>query len=194
MPWPGRVLLGCLGSLVVVSVPVVLLFGLNNAFDRLGGFAFLVGLFAAIVVPIILYQNSHAWILERGFIKGRRSEYSRLAVRSVLLEREVWPGGRGSTDGVFVVTDGRPGRIRIIGVYNWEGSESRLASGGKGSWARSGPKIPTASAPLLPMADVNLMSAVSEAAREIVDLIVRELAVPLEFACVEARQAPDVVD
>jgi len=44
------------------------------------------------------------------------------------------------------------------------------------------------------MADVNLMSAVSEAVRELVDLVVRELRVPLEFACVNARQAPDDVD
>jgi len=83
--------------------------------------------------------------------------------------------------------------LRIMSIYNWESGESRLGSGG-GSLARAGPTVPTAPAPLIATADANLQWTASEAVREVLDLVVRELRSPLEYATINAKAAPDDVD
>jgi hypothetical protein len=196
MPWPGRPLLGCAAPVAIVAIAVWFLSQLSHT-SNLYGMAGMALFFAIIVIPIVIYQNTHAWILRRGFIRqattlGPRywpqSEW--LEARSIVLQRELWPSGRGSTDKVLVVTDGNFA-LRVASVYNWDGHESRLASGGMGSLARSGPTVASAPAPLAASADANLKSWVSEAIHEITDLVVLELGVPLAFVSGYARQDPD---
>ena len=197
MPWPTRTLLGCAGPTAVVAIVAAFAAQLRNE-PGWYGMSVMTCLFAVIVIPIVIYQSSHAWILSRGFIKpattvgGRSWSYSPwLEAQSVVLKRELWPGGRGSTDKVFVVTSSR---LKLLSVYNWEGQESRLGSGGSGSLARSGPTVPAAPAPLMAIADSNLQSAVSESVREIAVLVAHELGVPMTFEFEQARQSPDDVD
>ena len=181
-------------ALVATGAWLIARFG--NA-SGLYGMSLMAILFAIIVVPIVIYQSSHAWVMSRGFIKpamtfGRKlwSESVWLGAQSVLLKRELWPDGRGSTDKVFVVTDASA-PLKLVSIYNWDGHESRLASGGLGSLARSGPMVPDAPAPLMAVADSNLISAVSHSVREIADLAVHELGVPITYACGPAPQSPD---
>jgi hypothetical protein len=192
MPWPWRPLLGCAAPVAIVAIAAWLIPKFNQT-----GFAWMALFFAAVVIPILIYQNSHAWILRRGFIRQATTIGARywpqsewLEARSVVLQRELWPSGRGSTDKVLVMTDGNFA-MSVASVYNWDGHESRLASGGKGSLARSGPTVPSAPAPLATAADVNLKSSVSEAIREITDVVVVELGVPLAYQSGYARQDPD---
>jgi hypothetical protein len=84
----------------------------------------------------------------------------------------------------------RDSRLDIVSVYNWAGKESRLASGGAGSLAHTGPTVPPAPDPLAMIAGAKLMSAVSDAVRELTDLLAGELGVPLSYECVETRQRP----
>lgn len=197
MPWPARPLIGCAAPVAIVAIGVWLIPTFHTS--SLYGFAFMSALFAALVIPIIIYQSSHAWVLSRGFIKPAtalgprywpRSEW--LDAQSVVLRRELWPGGRGSTDKVLVATSSST--WKVVTVYNWAGHESRLASGGMGSLARSGPTVPTAPEPLAATADANLKLSVSEAIREITDLVALELGVPLNYVSGYARQSPDDVD
>jgi len=199
MPWPTRTLLGCAGPTAVVAIIAVFVAQVVHE-PGWYGMSVMTCLFAVIVIPIVIYQNSHAWVLSRGSIKpattfGRRywSASVWLGARSVLVKRELWPGGHGSTDKVFVVTDGRS-PMQLLSVYNWEGRESRLASGGLGSLARTGSTVPAAPAPLMATADSNLQSAVSESVREIAVLAAHELGVPMAFAYGQAHQNPDDVD
>lgn len=199
MPWPARTLLGCAIPVALVSIGAGLIARFGNA-PGMYGLSVMAPIFAAIVIPIVIYQSSHAWVLSRGFIRrartfGRRHwpEPEWLGAKSVVLKRELWPGERGSTDQLLVLTDSSY-PLRVMSVYNWDGDESRLASGGKGSLARSGPTVPSAPAPLAPLSDANLKSSISEAVREIADLLVRELDVPLAYATGYARRRPDDVD
>ena len=196
MPWPWRPLLGCAAPVAIVAIAVWFIsqFSQTSNLYAMAGMALF---FAAVFIPITIYQNSHAWILRRGFIRqattiGARywpqSEWSE--ARSVVLQRELWPSGRGSTDKVLVVTDGNFA-IRVASVYNWDGHESRLASGGMGSLARSGPTVASALAPLEASADAHLKWLVSDSIREITDLVVVELGVPLAYQSGYARQDPD---
>jgi hypothetical protein len=200
MPWPGRPLLGCAVPAAVVAIGAWLAARFANA-DGMYGLSTMTVLFAVIVIPIVIYQSSHAWILRRGFIKpaatlaGRPWPHSGwLSAGSVVLKRELWPGSGGSTDTVWVMTDGTPSPLKVARTYNWDGNESRLASGGMGSLARSGPKVPSAPAPLFVAADVNLKVSVSEAISEIADLVAQELGVPLAYAWSYTRERPDDVD
>jgi hypothetical protein len=196
MPWPGRPLLGCAAPAAIVATGAWVIARFGNA-PGLYGMSLMAILFAIIVLPIVIYQSSHGWVLSRGFIKpattfGRKlwSESAWLGAQSVVLKRELWPDGRGSTDKVLVITDASS-PLNLVSIYNWEGHESRLASGGLGSLARSGPRVPDAPAPLMAIADSNLKSAVSDSVREIADLAVHELGVPITYACGPARQSPD---
>jgi hypothetical protein len=199
MPWPTRTLLGCAGPTAVVAIVAAFVAQVRNE-PGWYGMSVMTCLFAVIVIPIVIYKSSHAWVLSRGFIKpattlaGRYwSASAPLGAQSVVLKRELWPGERGSTDQIFVLTDGSS-PLKLVSVFNWSEHESRLASGGTGSLARSGPRVPDAPAPLLAIADSNLKSAVSESIRELAELAVHELGVPMAFACAYARQSPDDVD
>ena len=108
---------------------------------------------------------------------------------SVVLKRVMWPSGRGSTDRVFVVT-GRAARSSVLTVFNWNGNESRLATGGSRSLARTGPVVPDAPRPMAAAADETLSSAVSPAVGELADLLVSELGVSLTFECEKAPPPP----
>jgi hypothetical protein len=200
MPWPGRSLLGCAAPAAVVAIGAWLVARFANA-DGMYGLSVMTALFAVIVIPIVIYQSSHAWILSRGFIKPARTLAGRhwpqsgwLGAGSVVVKRELWPGDGGSTDTVWVMTDGTPSPLKVASVYNWDGNESRLASGGMGSLARSGPTVPSTPSPLFVAADVNLKPSVSEAISEIADLVAQELGVPLAYAWGYTRQRPDNVD
>jgi hypothetical protein len=70
------------------------------------------------------------------------------------------------------------------------GRESRVASGGMGSLARSGPVIVSAASPLRPWANETLMPAVSEAVSELAEILQRELAVPLVYECEQIGARP----
>ncbi len=188
MPWPGSSLLGCVVPAVVVAI--------------IGGLLALVGhspvawdipvvalLFAAIFVVVLAYQGSHAWVLKPGEIKrgttfGNRywpgSRWS--PARSVVLKRAIWPSGRGSSDRLYVVSD-RGARSALLTVFNWNGNESRLATGGRRSLARTGPLVPDARRPMALAANEALKSTASDAVAEMADLLVTELGVPLSFEC-----------
>ncbi|HEX7264841.1 MAG TPA: hypothetical protein VF383_11740 [Candidatus Dormibacteraeota bacterium] len=200
MPWPGSSLLGCAAPAAVVAIGAALVARFAHA-DGMYGLSAMTLLFAVIVIPIVIYQSSHAWILSRGFIKPATTLARRhwphsgwLGAGSVVLKRELWPGNGGSTDTVWVVTDGTPSPLKVASVYNWDGNESRLASGGMGSLARSGPRVPSAHAPLVVASDVSLKMSVSEAISEIADLVAQELGVPLGYAWGYTRQRPDDID
>ncbi|HYL72331.1 MAG TPA: hypothetical protein VEY89_13610 [Candidatus Dormibacteraeota bacterium] len=110
-------------------------------------------------------------------------------VRSIVLRREIWRSDAGSTDTVYVDVDPRS-RLSILGVHNWVGRESRVASGGRGSLARSGPVVPSAASPLRNWANETLLPAVSEAVSELTDILHSELGVPLEFECKQIGTRP----
>jgi hypothetical protein len=152
--------------------------------------------FAVLFVVVLAYQGSHAWVLRRGEIKRGttfRDRYwagSRWSpARSVVLKRVVWPSGRGSSDRLFVVSD-RGARSTLLTVFNWAGSESRLATGGRRSLARTGPLVPDAPEPTASAADETLKSAVSESVGQMADILVTELGVPLTFECEKAPPPP----
>jgi hypothetical protein len=190
--------LGCLvpTALVVVTCSLVAVVG---DFPGMFGPPALALLFAAIAIPVLLRQGARMWILGPGsvqeatFIGGRRWRVKAPRVaRSIVLRREVWRrrrGRTGSTDTVSVVSD-RDARLTIVRVYNWAGQESRLASGGAGSLARAAPTIPAAREPLAITANVTLASAVSDAVRELVELLRNELGVAVAYESGETLQGP----
>lgn len=160
MPWPMRPVIGCAGGTLAFAIGAAVIFGNESI-----GMSVFACLFAVIVILVVVFQNRHAWVLRAGLIKPVSkfhgiswSERPWLAAQSVELKREIWPGERGSTDIVSVITGNRS-PLKLVSVYNWEGRESRLGSGGYGSLARSGPKVAEAPAPLVAIADSNLVSA-----------------------------------
>jgi hypothetical protein len=190
-----------LGCLVPTALVVVLgsLVAVVGNFPGMFGPPALALVFAAIAVPILIRQGTRAWILGPGSIQEAtvlgsrewRAKTPRVA-RSVVLRREVWRrrrGRTGSTDSVSVVTD-RDSRLTIVRVYNWAGQESRLASGGAGSLARAAPTVPVAPEPLAMAANANLSSAVSEAVRELEQLVCIELGVAVAYETGETLQGP----
>jgi hypothetical protein len=190
--------LGCLVPTALVAVGGSLIAAFGDIPVMFGPPAVAL-LFAAIAVPILAQRGTRAWVLGRGSIRrgtvvGAKQWWARPSreARSVVLKRAVWltPRGRiGSTDTVYVLTD-RDSRLNIVSVYNWGSQESRLTSGGAGSLAHTGPTVPPAPEPVAMTADARLAAAVSEAVREITDLLASELGVPVSYECVETRQRP----
>jgi hypothetical protein len=190
-----------LGCLVPTALVVVLgsLVAVVGNFPGMFGPPALALVFAAVAVPILIRQGMRAWILGPDSIqeatviqtRERRAKAPRVA-RSVVLRREVWRRRRGltgSTDTVYVVTD-RDSRLTIARFFNWAGQESRLANGGAGSLARAAPSVPVAPEPLAVPANANLLSAVSEAVRELVELLRTELGVAVAYESGETLQGP----
>jgi hypothetical protein len=186
-------------------VPTALVVVLGSLIAVVGNFPGMFGppalalVFAAIAVPILIRQGTRAWILGPSSVqevtvfgnREWRAKASRVA-RSVVLRREVWRRRRGltgSTDTVYVVTD-RDARLTIVRVFNWAGQESRLANGGAGSLARAAPTVPVASKPLAITANALLSAAVSEAVRELVELLSSELEVAVAYESGETLQGP----
>jgi hypothetical protein len=195
MPWPTSSLLGCIVPAMAVSVVGGLL-ALAGHSPVAYGIPVVALTFAVLFVVVLAYQGSHAWVLRRGEIKRGttfRDRYwagSRWSpARSVVLKRVVWPSGRGSSDRLFVVSD-RGARSTLLTVFNWAGSESRLATGGRRSLARTGPLVPDAPEPTASAADETLKSAVSESVGQMADILVTELGVPLTFECEKAPPPP----
>ena len=195
MPWPGSSLLGCAAPAAIVSVVGGLL-ALVGQSPLAYGIPVVALTFAAIVIVVLIYQGTHAWVLSGGQIRRgwtignrywARARWS--PVRSLVLKRVMWPSGRGSSDRVFVVT-GRAARSSVLTVFNWNGNESRLATGGSRSLARTGPVVPDAPRPMAAAADETLSSAVSPAVGELADLLVSELGVSLTFECEKAPPPP----
>jgi hypothetical protein len=195
MPWPGGSLLGCAAPAVAISIVggLLALIGHSPVAVTIPIFALS---FAVIFVVVLAYQGSHAWVVKPGEIKrgttfGDRywagSRWS--PARSVVLKRVMWPSGRGSSDRVFVVSK-RGARSSLLTVLNWDGSESRLATGGRRSLARTGPIVPDAERPMAAAADGTLKAAVSESVSEMADLLATELRVPLLFECEVAPPPP----
>jgi hypothetical protein len=190
--------LGCLVPTVLVVIAGSLIAVLGN-FPGMFGPPALAVLFAAIAIPILVRQGMRAWILGPGSVQESTALGSRQwrakaprAARSVVLRREVWRrrrGRTGSTDTVYVVSD-RDSRLTIVRVYNWAGQESRLASGGAGSLARAAPTVPTAPQPLSMTANATLKAAVSDAVRELVELLRSELGVTVAYESGETLQGP----
>jgi hypothetical protein len=190
--------LGCLVPTALVVVGSTLVAVVGNSPEMFGPPA-LALVFAAIAVPILIRQGTRAWILGPGSIQeatvlGSREWRAKAprAARSVVLRREVWRRRRGltgSTDAVSVVTD-RDSRLSIVKVFNWAGHESRLANGGAGSLARAAATVPVAPEPLTIAANANLSSAVSEAVRELVDLLCSELGVAVAYESGETLRSP----
>lgn len=194
MPWPGSSVLGCIVPAVAVSVVGGLL-ALVGQSPVAYGIPVVALTFAVLFVLVLVYQGSHAWVLMPGQIKRGEKFGDRYWVGSrwspasgVVLKRLMWPSGRGSTDRVLVVT-GRA-RSNVLTVFNWNGSESRLATGGRRSLARTGPVVPDAPRPMSTAADETLRSAVSDAVGEMADLLASELGVPLSFECEKAPPPP----
>jgi hypothetical protein len=190
-----------LGCLVPTALVVVLssLVAVVGNFPGMFGPPALALVFAAIAVPILIRQGMRAWILgpdsiQEATVLGSRewrAKATRVA-RSVVLRREVWRRRRGltgSTDTVYVVTD-RDSRLTIARVFNWAGQESRLANGGAGSLARAAPTVPVAPDPLATTATANLLLGVSEAVREIIELLRNELGVSVAYESGETLQGP----
>jgi hypothetical protein len=153
-------------------------------------------LFALVVIPILLYNGARAWVCGTGMIQqgiaiGPRRWFRRpqQAAQSVVLRREVWSSKRGSTDQV-IVEAGPDRRLKILSVHNWAGHESRLASGGTGSLSRSGPMVPAAREPLKKAYDTSLLWLASEAVRELIEVLHRELDVSLKFECEDTGLRP----
>ena len=188
MPWPGSSLLGCALPAVGISIVGALLAQVGNS-PVAWGIPVVALSFAVIFLLVLGYQGSHAWVLKPGQLKrgttfGDRywpgSRWS--TARSVVLKRRLWPAGRGSSDRLYVVSD-RGVRSSLLTVFNWSGAESRLATGGQRSLARTGPIVPQAPRPTERAGDEALKSAASAAVIEMADLLVSELGVPLTFEC-----------
>lgn len=195
MPWPGSSLLGCIVPAAVVSLIGGLL-ALVGSSPVAWGIPVVALTFAAIFVVVLAYQGSHVWVLMPGQIKRGLKFGDRywvgsrwLPARSVVLKRVMWPSGRGSSDRLLVVTGGSA-RSSVLTVFNWDGSESRLATGGRRSLARTGPLVPDAPRPMSTAADDTLKAAVSDAVGEMAGILVSELGVPLSFECEKAPAPP----
>ena len=190
--------LGCLVPTALVIAGSSLIAIVGN-FPGMFGLSVLALLFAAIAVPILVRQGSRLWALGSGSIQVgtafggmRRWSNSSRPARAIVVRREIWrnrKGHTGSTDFVFVACD-RDSRVAVLKVFNWAGQESRLASGGAGSLARAAPTVPTASGPLVVTTNATLMASVSEAVRELTDVLRGELQVLVTYECGEALQRP----
>lgn len=185
---PLSPILGCAIPALVAALLLV--------FFRAAGAGALIGLFAVAVIGVLAYNGSRAWICGPGTIRAthalgnpRVRPGATQSVRSVVLRRELWRADAGSTDSIYVMVQ-PAARLKIISVHNWVGRESRLASGGTGSLARSGPVVASAPSPLRPWANETLMPAVSEAVGEIADILTRELEVPVIYECEKIGTKP----
>jgi hypothetical protein len=194
----GRLLISVaspLGPILGCAVPAA--FGaLVTLMFRAAGASALLVLFALGVIGVLAYNGSRIWICGPGTIQPAHAFWgvrwragAAHTARSVVLRRELWRADAGSTDTVYVADDSSR-RLKIISVHNWVGRESRIASGGMGSLARSGPVILSAPSPLRPWANETLMPAVSEAVSELAEILQRELAVPLEYECEQIGAKP----
>jgi hypothetical protein len=184
-----------LGPILGCAVPAA--FGALVALTfRAAGASALLVLFALGVIGVLAYNGSRIWICGPGTIQLARAIWgARLrsgatrTARSVVLRRELWRADAGSTDTVFVADDSLH-RLKVLSVHNWVGRESRVASGGMGSLARSGPVVISAPSPLRPWANETLMPAVSEAVSELAEILQLELAVPLVYECEQIGAKP----
>lgn len=184
-----------LGPILGCALPAA--FGaLVTLIFRAAGASALLVLFAVIVIGVLAYNGSRVWICGPGTIqpahglgRARIRTGAVHMVRSVVLRRELWRAEMGSTDTVYATVE-NDRRLKILGVHNWAGRESRVASGGMGSLARSGPVVASAPSPLRPWANDQLMPAVSEAVSELTEILRRELGVPLIFECEQIGARP----
>ena len=184
-----------LGPILGCAVPAA--FGaLVTLLFRAAGASALLVLFALVVIGVLAYNGSRVWICAPGTIQPSHAFWgARLragathAARSVVLRRELWRADAGSTDTVYVADDSAH-RLKVLSVHNWAGRESRVASGGMGSLARSGPVIISAPSPLRPWANETLLPAVSEAVSELAQILQHELAVPLAYECEQIGAKP----
>jgi len=193
----GRLLISVaspLGPILGCAVPAA--FGaLVTLMLRAAGASALLVLFAVVVIGVLAYNGSRLWVCGPGTIQparafwGVRRAGATHTARSVVLRRELWRADAGSTDTVYVADDSSR-RLKILSVHNWVGRESRVASGGMGSLARSGPVIVSAPSPLRPWANETLMPAVSEAVSELAAILHEELAVPLVYECEQIGAKP----
>ena len=163
---------------------------------RAAGASALLVLFAVAVIGVLAYNGARVWMCAPGAIQAARSIWGArfnaspvFKPRSVILRRELWRGEAGSTDTVFVNVEPAR-RLSILSVHNWVGRESRVASGGMGSLARSGPVVLSAPSPLRPWANETLMPAVSEAVSELAEILKRELGVPVLYECEQIGARP----
>jgi hypothetical protein len=193
----GRLLISVaspLGPILGCAVPAAFGALLTLTF-RAAGASALVVLFAVLVIGVLAFNGSRVWICSAGTIQpahafwGARRSGAAHTARSVVLRRELWRADAGSTDTVLVADDSLH-RLKVLSVHNWVGRESRVASGGMGSLARSGPVIVSAASPLRPWANETLMPAVSEAVSELAEILQRELAVPLVYECEQIGARP----
>jgi hypothetical protein len=185
---PLSPILGCAVPALVGALVMLML--------RAAGASALIVFFALFVIGVLAYNGSRIWICGRGTIqvshafgRARVRTGPMQTVRAIVLRRELWRADAGSTDAVYVIVDPSV-RLKIIGVHNWVGRESRLASGGTGSLARSGPVVVSAPSPLRPWANETLQPAVSEAVSELTDILQRELDVPVVYECEQIRTRP----
>lgn len=187
----GRLLIATaspLGPILGCAVPAA--FGaLVTLMFRAAGASALLVLFAVLVVGVLVYNGSRVWICGPGTIQAARAFFGARfrsgameTPRSIILRRELWRADAGSTDTVYVNVQPTH-RLKILSVHNWVGRESRVASGGMGSLARTGPVVVSAPSPLRPWANDTLLPAVSEAVSELADILRRELGVPLLYEC-----------
>jgi hypothetical protein len=195
MPWPGSSLLGCVVPAAILSIVGGLLALIGHS-PLAYGIPVIAVTFALIVVLVLAYQGTHAWVLSPGLIRRgwtfgnrywARARWS--PVRALVLKRVMWPSGRGSSDRLYVV-NAKGRRSGVLAVFNWDGSESRLATGGRRSLARTGPLVPDARRPMATAADESLIASVSAAVSEMADLLVSELGVSLSFECEKAPPPP----
>lgn len=177
-----------LGPILGCAVPVAFGVLVTLAFRAAGASALLV-LFALVVVGVLLYNGSRIWVLGPGSIRAghalgrvRFRTGPTHAAQSVVLRRELWQKDLGSTDTVFVGIE-PPRRMKVLSVHNWVGRESRVASGGGGSLARSGAVVVSAPSPLRPWANETLMPAVSEAVSELAGILQQQLNVEIVYEC-----------
>jgi len=177
-----------IGPILGCAVPVAFGALVTLAFRAAGASALLI-LFALVVIAVLAYNGSRIWIVGPGSIQashalGRvrfRASHAH-AANGVVLRRELWQKDLGSTDTVYVAVE-LPRRMKVLSVHNWVGRESRVASGGGGSLARSGPVVLTAPSPLRPWANETLMPAVSEAVSELATILQEQLNVSLVYEC-----------
>ncbi|HET7465467.1 MAG TPA: hypothetical protein VFL29_02260 [Candidatus Dormibacteraeota bacterium] len=184
-----------LGPMIGCAVPAA--FGaLVTLMFRAAGASALLVLFALLVIGVLAYNGARTWICGPGTIQSARAFWGvRLGsgptrpVRSVVLRRELWRADAGSTDTVYVNTEPAH-RLKILSVHNWVGRESRVASGGMGTLARSGPVVLSAPSPLRPWANDTLRPAVSEAVSELTSILEHELGVPVLYECEQIGARP----
>jgi predicted MFS family arabinose efflux permease len=184
-----------LGPILGCAVPAA--FGaLVTLMFRAAGASALLVLFAVVVIGVLAFNGSRIWICGQGTIQTARSFWGARVfagaphtTRSVILHRDLWRTDAGSTDTVFVNVQ-PDHRLKILSVHNWVGRESRVASGGMGSLARSGPVVLSAPSPLRPWANDTLLPAVSEAVSELAGILQRELGVPVLYECEQIGARP----